>query len=53
MNFTYLFHIFQCLKKPNLQLKDKGNNKLDGAENIFVFEDKLCAFIFKIDLWIS
>jgi len=50
---TYLVHIFQHLNKHNLQLQGFGNNKLEDTVNILIFEDKLRAFICKIDLWIS
>jgi len=42
---AYLVDIFEHLNKLNLQLQ--------GCANIFIFEDKLRAFICKIDLWIS
>lgn len=50
---AYLVDIFEHLNKLNLQLQDSGNNKLEGSANIFIFEDKLRAFMSKIDLWIS
>nr|CAD7441952.1 unnamed protein product [Timema bartmani] len=35
------------------RLLGSGNEKLDGVANIFVFEDKLRAFLCEIDLWID
>ncbi|KAF2882611.1 hypothetical protein ILUMI_23557 [Ignelater luminosus] len=35
------------------RLQGSGNMKLEGTSNIFAFEDKISAFIAKIDLWIS
>ncbi|XP_008180095.2 protein ZBED8-like [Acyrthosiphon pisum] len=53
MHLAYLVDIFEHLNKLNLQLQGSGNHKLEGAANIFIFEDKLRAFICKINLWIS
>jgi len=53
MHLDYLVDVFEHLNKLNLQLQGSGNNKLDDTANIFVFEDKLRAFISKIDLWIG
>lgn len=53
MHLAYLVDIFEHLNKLNLQLQGSGNNKLDGTTNIFVFEDKLRAFLSKIELWIG
>lgn len=53
VHLAYLVDIFNQLNKLNLQLQGSGNNNLEGMGNIFVFEDKLSAFISKIDLWIS
>uniref|UniRef100_A0A2S2PYP3 Transposon-derived Buster3 transposase-like protein n=1 Tax=Sipha flava TaxID=143950 RepID=A0A2S2PYP3_9HEMI len=50
---AYLVDIFEHLNKLNLQLEGSGNNKLEGSANISIFEDKLRAFMCKIDLWIS
>ncbi|KAL4112420.1 hypothetical protein QTP88_016213 [Uroleucon formosanum] len=53
MHLAYLVDIFEHLNKLNLQLQGSGNHKLEGAANIFIFKDKLLAFICKINLWIS
>ncbi|KAE9529996.1 hypothetical protein AGLY_011458 [Aphis glycines] len=53
IHLAYLVDIFEHLNKLNLQLQGSGNNKLEGSANIFIFEDKLRAFMCKIDLWIS
>ncbi|XP_050065774.1 protein ZBED8-like [Aphis gossypii] len=53
IHLAYLVDIFKHLNKLNLQLQGSGNNKLEGSGNIFIFEDKLRAFMCKIDLWIS
>lgn len=45
IHLAYLVDIFKHLNKLNLQLQ--------GSPNIFIFEDKLQAFMCKIDLWIS
>lgn len=51
IHLIYLVDIFEYLNKLNLQLQGSRNNKLQGAANLFIFEDKLCAFICEIDLW--
>jgi hypothetical protein len=53
IHFAYLVDFFAQLNKLNLQLQGSGNMKLEGTSNIFAFEDKISAFIAKIDLWIS
>ncbi|KAK9679571.1 hypothetical protein QE152_g39891 [Popillia japonica] len=53
MQLAYLVDIFGHLNQLNLQLQGSGNEKLEGVGNIFVFEDKLRAFLCKIDLWIA
>jgi len=53
MHLAYLVEIFKHLNKLNLHLQGSGNHKLEGAGNIFIFEDKLRAFICKINLWVS
>lgn len=37
----------------NLQPQGSGNLKLQGMSNIFAYEDKIRAFIAKIELWIN
>ncbi|XP_025406396.1 protein ZBED8-like [Sipha flava] len=46
---TLLFHT----EVRWLSKEGSGNNKLEGSANISIFEDKLRAFMCKIDLWIS
>ena len=53
MQLAYLVDIFGHLNQLNLQLQGSGNEKFEGVGNIFVFEDKLRAFLCKIDLWIA
>lgn len=53
LHFAYLVDFFAQLNKLNLQLQGSGNMKLKGTSNIFAFDDKINAFIAKIDLWIS
>lgn len=53
MHLAYLFDIFEHLNKLNLQLQGSGNHKLESAADIFIFEDKLRAFICKINSWIG
>ena len=53
MHLAYLVDIFTHLNKFNLQLQGSGNRHLEGVANIFIFEDKLRAFICKLQLWIS
>lgn len=52
LQLAYLVDIFAHLNQLNLQLNGSGNQKLKESANIFNFEDKLGAFISKIDLWI-
>src|SRR5215469_10662173 len=51
MQLAYLVDIFAHLNHLNLQLQGSGNESSRGLGNIFVFEDKLRAFLCKIDLW--
>jgi hypothetical protein len=53
IRLAYLVDIFVHLNKLNLQLQGSGNTKLEGSANIFVFEDKLRAFICKLELWVG
>lgn len=53
MQIAYLADIFAHLNHLNLQLQGSGNVKLEGSANIFVFEDKVRAFVCKINLWID
>ena len=53
MQLAKLVDIFGHLNQLNLQLQGSGNEKLEGVGNMFVFEDKLRAFLCKIDLWIG
>lgn len=53
MNLAYLADIFTHLNKLNLQLQGGGNKHLQGVANIFNFEDKLRAFICKLEMWLS
>lgn len=48
---AYLVDIFGHLNKLNLQLQGSESEK--HHQNIFTFEDKIQAFICKIDLWLS
>ena len=50
MQIAYLVDIFSHLNHLNLQLQSSGNVELEGSANIFVFEDKLRAFVCKINL---
>jgi len=45
---AYLVDIFTHLNKLNLQLQGSGNK--EDVANIFIFEDKLRAFICKLQL---
>lgn len=53
IRFAYLVDFFAQLNKLNLQLQGSGNLKLQGTSNIFAYEDKISAFIAKIELWIN
>lgn len=53
IRFAYLVDFFAQLNKLNLQLQESGNLKLQGMSNIFAYEDKIRAFIAKIELWIN
>ncbi|XP_067139324.1 zinc finger BED domain-containing protein 5-like [Centruroides vittatus] len=53
IHLAYLVDIFTHLNKLNLQLQGSGNRHLEGVANIFIFEDKLRAFICKFQLWIG
>lgn len=53
IHLAYIVDIFEHLNKLNLKLQGSENNKLENSGNIFIFEDKLRAFMCKIDLWIS
>lgn len=53
IQLAYLVDIFRQLNKLNLQLQGSGNKSLDGIANIFIFEDKLRAFICKLQLWVN
>ena len=44
---------FTQQNKLNLQLQGSKNLKLQGVSNIFVYEDKIDAFLAKIELWIG
>lgn len=52
MNLAYLVDIFTHLNKLNIQLQGSGNKQLENVANIFIFEDKLRAFICKLQLWL-
>ncbi|XP_067628065.1 SCAN domain-containing protein 3-like isoform X2 [Eurosta solidaginis] len=45
LNLAYLVDIFEHLNKLNMQLQGSGNKQLQNVGNIFIFEDKLRAFI--------
>lgn len=51
IRFAYLVDFFAQINKLNLQLQGSGNLKLQGMSNIFAYEDKIRAFIAKIELW--
>lgn len=53
IGFAYLVDFFTQLNKLNLQLQGSGNLQLQGMSNIFAHEDKIRAFIAKIELWIN
>ncbi|XP_063216719.1 LOW QUALITY PROTEIN: protein FAM200A-like [Bacillus rossius redtenbacheri] len=53
IHLAYLVDIFTNLNKLNLQMQGSGNRQLEGVANIFNFQDKLRAFICKLNLWIS
>ena len=53
IRFAYLVDFFAQINKLNLQLQGSGNLKLQGMSNIFAYEDKIRAFIAKIELWIN
>lgn len=53
IRFAYLVDFFAQLNKLNLQLQGSGNFTLQGTSNIFSYEDKISAFIAKIELWIN
>lgn len=53
VQLAYLVDIFGHVNKLNLQLQGSGNEKLKENANIFTFEDKIRAFICKIDLWLD
>ncbi|KAL4142165.1 hypothetical protein QTP88_004678 [Uroleucon formosanum] len=50
-----LARLFELREELKVFLIDKGsgNVKLEGSANIFVFEDKVRAFVCKINLWID
>jgi hypothetical protein len=52
MQIAYLEDIFTHLSL-NFQLRGSGNVKLEGSASIFVFEDKVRAFVCKINLRID
>lgn len=52
MILAYLVDIFTHLNKLNMQLQGSGNKQLENVANIFIFEDKLRAFICKLQLWL-
>lgn len=49
IHLAYLSDIFGHLNVLNLQLQGSTENK----SNIFIFEDKLRAFMCKLDLWMN
>ncbi|KAJ8721019.1 hypothetical protein PYW08_006484 [Mythimna loreyi] len=53
IRFAYLVDFFAQINKLYLQLQGSGNLKLQGMSNIFAYEDKIRAFIAKIELWIN
>jgi len=53
MQIAYLVDIFTHLNHLKLQLQGSGNVKLEGSANIFTFEDKVRAFVCKINFWID
>lgn len=53
VQLAYLVDAFGYLNQLNLQLQGSESDKLKGVGNIFVFEDKLHAFLCKLDLWIK
>ncbi|XP_046976463.1 SCAN domain-containing protein 3-like [Vanessa cardui] len=53
VRFAYLVDFFAQINKLNLQMQGSGNLKLQGMSNIFAYEDKIRAFIAKIELWIN
>lgn len=50
LQLAYLVDIFEHLNNLNLQLQGSGNKTLEGSTNIFIFEDKIRAFVCKINL---
>lgn len=36
-----------------MQLQGSRNKTLESTENIFIFEDKICVFVCKINLWMN
>ncbi|KAL4104801.1 hypothetical protein QTP88_020077 [Uroleucon formosanum] len=45
--------IFEHLNNLNLQLQGSGHKTLEFRANIFIFEDKIRAFVCKINLWMN
>jgi hypothetical protein len=53
LQLAYLVDIFKHLNNLNLQFQGSGNKTLEFRANIFIFEDKIRAFVRKINLWIN
>ncbi|KAL4097758.1 hypothetical protein QTP88_022480 [Uroleucon formosanum] len=53
LQFAYLVDIFEHLNHLNLQLQGSGHKTLEFRANIFIFEDKIRAFVCKINLWMN
>lgn len=53
MQLAYLVDIFCYLNQLNPQYHGSENEKFECVGNIFVFENRLCVFLCKTDLWIG
>lgn len=53
LQLAYLVDIFEHLNNLNLQLQGSGHKTLEFRANIFIFEDKIRAFVCKINLWMN
>ena len=53
LQLAYLVDIFTHLNSLNLKLQGSDSGDMKGTANVFQFEDKLRAFMCKIDLWLS
>jgi len=53
LQLTYLVDIFEHLNNLNLQFQSSGNKTSEFRANIYIFEDKIRAFVCKINLWMN